>query len=78
MPPVRGQSASCSRSYARITKEWSVCLTRGSCREEERMSIDAELLTTIDMDARMQAEHILATEAQKQPQITRIPLDDQK
>ncbi|KAF2532574.1 hypothetical protein F2Q70_00029230 [Brassica cretica] len=59
MPPVLGQSASCSRSYARFTEKWSVCLARGSCREEERMSIDAELLTSIDMDARMRAEHIL-------------------
>ncbi|KAF2580577.1 hypothetical protein F2Q68_00004886 [Brassica cretica] len=45
--------------YARVTEEWLVFLARGSCREEERMSIDAELLTSIDMDARMQAEHIL-------------------
>uniref|UniRef100_A0A0D3DJS7 Uncharacterized protein n=1 Tax=Brassica oleracea var. oleracea TaxID=109376 RepID=A0A0D3DJS7_BRAOL len=30
----------------------------GSCREEERMSIDAELLTLIDMDARTWAKHI--------------------
>ncbi|KAF2549530.1 hypothetical protein F2Q70_00021578 [Brassica cretica] len=59
MPPVRGQSTSCSRSYARVTEEWSVCFARGSCREEERMSIDAELLTSIDMDARMRAKHIL-------------------
>ncbi|KAF2591491.1 hypothetical protein F2Q70_00038466 [Brassica cretica] len=49
-----------------LLKEWSVCLARGSCREEKRMSIDEELLTTIDMDARMWAEHILRpTEAQK-------------
>ena len=59
MPPVWGQSASYSRSYARFTGELSVCLARGSCREEERMLIDAELLTLIDMDARMRAEHIL-------------------
>ncbi|KAF3556264.1 hypothetical protein F2Q69_00013242 [Brassica cretica] len=53
------QSASCSRSYARFTKEWLVCLARGSCREEERMLTDAALLNSIDMDARMRAEHIL-------------------
>ncbi|KAF2548794.1 hypothetical protein F2Q70_00020466 [Brassica cretica] len=53
MPPVRGQSTSCKRSYACFTEEWSVYLARGSCREEERMSIDAELLTLIDMDSRM-------------------------
>ncbi|KAF3513900.1 hypothetical protein F2Q69_00004184 [Brassica cretica] len=56
---VLGQSASSSRSYARFTEEWSVCLVRRSCREEERMSIDAELMISIDMDARMWAEHIL-------------------
>ncbi|KAF3565536.1 hypothetical protein DY000_02013278 [Brassica cretica] len=56
---VLGQSASCSRSYARFPDEWSLYLARGSCREEERMSIDAELLTSIDMDARMRAEHIV-------------------
>ncbi|KAF3493865.1 hypothetical protein DY000_02053062 [Brassica cretica] len=39
--------------YARFTEEWSVGLARGSCREEEHISIDAELLTSIDMDARM-------------------------
>ena len=59
IPPVWGQSSSCSRSYAHFTEEWSVCLARGSCREEEHMSIDAELLTSIDMDARTLAEHIL-------------------
>ncbi|KAF3584375.1 hypothetical protein F2Q69_00027428 [Brassica cretica] len=53
MPPVRGQSTSGKRSYARFTEEWSVCLARGSCREEERMSIDAELLTLIDMGSRI-------------------------
>nr|VDD25014.1 unnamed protein product [Brassica oleracea] len=37
MPPVRGQSASCSRSYAHFTEEWLVCLARGSCREEEHL-----------------------------------------
>ena len=42
-------------------------------------SIDAELLTSIDMDVKMRAEYILwLTEAQKQLQITRILLDDQK
>ena len=79
IPLVWGQSASCSRSYSSFTEEWSVCLAREICREEEHMSIDAELLTSNDMDARMRAEHILwPTEAQKQLQITRIPLDDQK
>ncbi|KAG5388864.1 hypothetical protein IGI04_030405, partial [Brassica rapa subsp. trilocularis] len=57
--PYDRQSASCSPSYTRFTKEWSVCLARESCREEERISIDAELLKSIDMDDRMRAEHIL-------------------
>ncbi|KAG5375352.1 hypothetical protein IGI04_039948 [Brassica rapa subsp. trilocularis] len=52
MPPVSGQSASCSRSYARFTEEWSVCLARGSCREEKAASIDAALCTSIDGDLR--------------------------
>ncbi|KAF2584615.1 hypothetical protein F2Q70_00035288 [Brassica cretica] len=39
MPPVLGQSASCSRRYARFTEEWSVCLARGSCRGDEGLSI---------------------------------------
>ncbi|CAG7863766.1 unnamed protein product [Brassica rapa] len=52
MPPVSGQSASCSRSYARFTEEWSVCLARGSCREEEAASIDAAFCTSIDGDPR--------------------------
>ncbi|WZY87054.1 hypothetical protein YC2023_033438 [Brassica napus] len=52
MPPVSGQSASCSRSDVRFTEEWSVCLSRGSCREEEATSIDAALCTSIDGDPR--------------------------
>ncbi|KAF3527183.1 hypothetical protein F2Q69_00046070 [Brassica cretica] len=59
MPPVLGQSASRSKRYACFTEEWSVCLARGSCREEERMLIDSELMISIDMDARMRAEHNL-------------------
>ena len=79
MPPVWGQSASCSRGYSRFIEEWSVCLARGSCREEERMSIDAELLTLIDMDARTWAKHISRPfETQKPHQVTKILMDDQK
>ncbi|KAF2535584.1 hypothetical protein F2Q68_00020426 [Brassica cretica] len=52
MPPVSDQSASRSRSYARFTEECSVCLARGSCREEEAASIDAALCTSIDGDSR--------------------------
>ncbi|KAL0711859.1 hypothetical protein Bca4012_018837 [Brassica carinata] len=56
MPPVWGQSASCSRSYACFTEERSVCLAKESCREDEWMSIDATALVSIDMDLRMWAE----------------------
>ncbi|KAF2598582.1 hypothetical protein F2Q68_00010707 [Brassica cretica] len=42
-----------------LLKSGQVCLARESCREEERMSIDARLLISIDMDDRMRAEHIL-------------------
>ncbi|KAG5397540.1 hypothetical protein IGI04_019354 [Brassica rapa subsp. trilocularis] len=52
MPPVSCQSASCSRRYARFTEEWSVCLARGSCREEKATSIDAAFCTSIDGDPR--------------------------
>ena len=79
MPPVWGQSASYSRSYSCFTNEVSVCLARGSCREHKGVSIDAALCISIDKNPRMWAEHILwPTEAQNQPQITRISLDDQK
>ncbi|KAF3523135.1 hypothetical protein F2Q69_00049303 [Brassica cretica] len=59
MPPVLGQSTSCSRSYARFTEEWSVCLVRGSCRGDEGLSIDVAALVSVDSDARIWAEHIL-------------------
>ncbi|KAF2555721.1 hypothetical protein F2Q68_00015711 [Brassica cretica] len=39
-----GKSASCNRSYARFTEEWSVCLARGSCRGDEGLSIDETAL----------------------------------
>ncbi|KAF3510160.1 hypothetical protein F2Q69_00006109 [Brassica cretica] len=43
------------------------------------MSIDAELLTSIDMDARTWIKHILRPfEADKPHQVTKIPMDDQK
>ncbi|KAF2578816.1 hypothetical protein F2Q68_00004282 [Brassica cretica] len=43
------------------------------------MSIDAELLTSIDMDARTWVKHILRPfEADKPHQVTKIPMDDQK
>ncbi|KAF2544799.1 hypothetical protein F2Q70_00020879 [Brassica cretica] len=58
MPPVLGQSASCSRGYARFTEEWSVCLARGSCRGDEGLSIDNTALVSIDSDARTWAKHI--------------------
>ncbi|KAF3551552.1 hypothetical protein DY000_02007955 [Brassica cretica] len=35
MPPVLGQSASCSRGYAHFPEEWSVCFARESCRGDE-------------------------------------------
>ena len=59
MPPVWGQSAPCSSSYARFTEEWSFCLARGSCRGDEGLSIDVAALVSIDSDARIWAEHIL-------------------
>ena len=59
MPPVWGQSASCGRRYVCFTKEWSVCLARGSCRGDEGLSIDVAALVSIDSDARIWAEHIL-------------------
>ncbi|KAF2554872.1 hypothetical protein F2Q68_00015404 [Brassica cretica] len=59
MPPVSGQSASCSRTYASFTEEWSVCLARGSYREEKATSIDAALCTSIDGDPRSWALYIL-------------------
>ncbi|KAF2567810.1 hypothetical protein F2Q68_00024862 [Brassica cretica] len=59
MPPVLGQSASCNRSYARFTEEWSVCLARGSCRRDEGLSIDNTALVSIDSDARIWDEHVL-------------------
>ena len=43
------------------------------------MSIDAELLTLIDMDARTWAKHISRPfETQKPHQVTKILMDDQK
>ena len=79
MPPVWGQSAFYSRSYALFTEEWSVCLARRSCQGDERLSIDGVPMPSVDGDARIWSEHILwPTEIQKQPQITRIPLDDVK
>ena len=74
MPSVSGQSASCSRSYARFTEEWSVCLARGSCREEKAASIDAAFCTSIDGDPRSWALYILWPEVTTNYQ----PLDDQK
>ncbi|KAF2575284.1 hypothetical protein F2Q70_00002498 [Brassica cretica] len=59
MPPISGQSASCSRGYAHFTEEWSVCLARGSCRKEEATSIDTALCTSIDGDPRSWAVYIL-------------------
>ncbi|KAF2575285.1 hypothetical protein F2Q70_00002499 [Brassica cretica] len=55
----QGQSASCSRCYARFTEEWSVYLARGICREEEATSINAALCTSIDGDPRSWALYIL-------------------
>ncbi|KAF3538161.1 hypothetical protein F2Q69_00021690 [Brassica cretica] len=77
MLPGLGQSASCSRSYARFTEEWSVCLARGSCRGDKRLSSDNTALVLIDSDARTWAKHISRPfEAQKPHQVTKIPLDD--
>ncbi|KAF3563453.1 hypothetical protein DY000_02015897 [Brassica cretica] len=59
MPPVGGQSASCSRSYAHFTEDWSVCLARGSCRGDEGLSIDNTALVPINSDARIWAERNL-------------------
>ena len=72
-----GQSASCSRRYARFTEEWSVCLARGSCRGDEGLSIDNTTLVSIDSDARMWAKHISRPfKTQKPHEVTKIPLDD--
>ncbi|KAF2559474.1 hypothetical protein F2Q68_00016997 [Brassica cretica] len=46
-----------SKSYARLTEEWSVCVARGSCREEEDTSI--ALCTSIDGDPRSWTLYIL-------------------
>uniref|UniRef100_A0A0D3CFD2 Uncharacterized protein n=1 Tax=Brassica oleracea var. oleracea TaxID=109376 RepID=A0A0D3CFD2_BRAOL len=71
--------ASCSRSYARFTEEWSVCLASGSCRGDDGLSIDNTALVSIDSDAKIWAERNLCpTEAQKPHKVTKIPLDDQK
>ncbi|KAF2543303.1 hypothetical protein F2Q68_00031347 [Brassica cretica] len=79
MLPVCGQSASCSRSYACFTVEWSVCLARGSCRGDEGLSINNTTLVSIDSDARTWAKHISRPfEAQKPHQVTKVPMDDQK
>ncbi|KAF3609631.1 hypothetical protein DY000_02049456 [Brassica cretica] len=43
--------ASYSRSYVHFTEEWSICLTRGSCRGDEGLSIDGAHLVSIDGDA---------------------------
>ncbi|KAF3597817.1 hypothetical protein DY000_02020905 [Brassica cretica] len=51
--------ASCSKSHAHFTEEWSVCLAKGSCRGDKRLSIDVAPLPSIDGDARIWAEHIL-------------------
>ncbi|KAF3556299.1 hypothetical protein F2Q69_00013086 [Brassica cretica] len=59
MPSVLDKSASCSRSYARFTEEWSVCLARESCRGDEGLSIDVTALLSVDNDARISAENIL-------------------
>ena len=59
IPPVWGQSASCGRSYAHFTEEWTVCLARGNCRGDEGLSIDITAFVSIDCDARIWAEHIL-------------------
>ncbi|KAF3503828.1 hypothetical protein F2Q69_00043196 [Brassica cretica] len=48
-----------SRSYARFTEEWSICLARGSCRGDEGPSIDDTAFVSIDGDARIWVEHIL-------------------
>ncbi|KAF3595211.1 hypothetical protein DY000_02022682 [Brassica cretica] len=58
MPPVLGQSASSSRSYACSTEEWSLCLARGSCRRDERMSIDGAPIMSIGGDTRKQAKPV--------------------
>ena len=62
MPPVGGQSASCSRSYACFTEEWSVWLARGRCRGDEGLSIDEQhwcQSTVMPEYARIWAENIL-------------------
>ncbi|KAF3508943.1 hypothetical protein F2Q69_00007183 [Brassica cretica] len=53
MPPVSGQSASCSRSCPRYTERCSVCLARGSCRGDEGLSIYETTLASVDGDARI-------------------------
>ena len=79
MPPVWGQSASCRRSYACFTEEWSVCLSRGSCRGNEGLSVDGAPLPSIDCDDRTWTKHISRpTEAQKPHKVTKIPMEDQK
>ncbi|KAF3532905.1 hypothetical protein DY000_02040726 [Brassica cretica] len=61
MPPALGQSASCSRSYAHFTEEWSGCLARGRCRGDEGLSIDITALVSIDSDARIWREESIDT-----------------
>ncbi|KAF3555997.1 hypothetical protein F2Q69_00013822 [Brassica cretica] len=48
MPPGLGQSASCSRSYAHFTEDWSVCLARGSCGGDQGLSIDVTALLPVN------------------------------